>query len=51
MVQTKKYLIKVGNDFNSSIILESDDIKECEKCIQEYKKENKASLLFKNTRS
>ena len=36
MVQAKKYLIKVGNDFNSSIILESDDIKECEKCIQEY---------------
>ena len=33
MVQT---LIKVGNDFNSSIILESLNIDECERWIQEY---------------
>ena len=35
MLQTKKYLIKVGNDFNSTIIFESNDISECKIFTQE----------------
>ncbi len=38
--QTKKYLVKVGNDYNSSFLFETDEVEDCKESMLAYINKN-----------